>query len=203
MAVKPSGNGATADGAGIGRAIRARRRELGLSLRELGERAGLSIGFLSQVERGQSSLALGSLSAVAAALGVEVADLFPGERRAGRDAPVAGGMVHVARADEPTDFAIDATIRRYKLLAGRYDRVLEPMLVTVYPADTREEVLRSQSGEKFIYVLEGELVYIVDQQEYVLRRGDSIHHSASVPHAFANESGEVVTILSVVTPPIL
>lgn len=52
-------------------------------------------------------------------------------------------------------------------------------------------------------MLEGELVDIVDQQESVLRRGDSIHHGASVPHAFANESGEVVTILSVVTPPIL
>jgi transcriptional regulator with XRE-family HTH domain len=187
----------------VGHQIRSRRTALGLSLRELGERSGLSVGFLSQVERGMSSLALGSLASVARALEVDVADLFGGERRTGEDKHHDEGIVHVSRADEPTDFAIDATVRRYRLLSGSYERVLEPMIVTILPVNTRDEVLRSQVGEKFMYVLDGELIYIIDDTEYVLRSGDSIHHSAAVPHAFVNETDRVVTALTVVTPPII
>ena len=54
----------------IGVAIRSRRQELNMSLRELSKQSGLSIGFLSLVERGRSSPALTSLSNVAKALGV-------------------------------------------------------------------------------------------------------------------------------------
>jgi transcriptional regulator with XRE-family HTH domain len=201
-------NGASADAvnaptAEIGAIIRQRRTGLGLSLRDLGQRAGLSVGFLSQVERGQSSLALGSLAAVARALDTDTASLLPGAPRAGADAAQDGAMVQVTRADEPTDLAIDGRVRRYRMLAGAYRRELEPMLVTIFPADTRDEVLRAQVGEKFLYVIDGELVYLLGETEYRLGSGDSIHHPASVRHGFVNDTDSVVVAVSVVTPPVL
>ncbi|HEY7415500.1 MAG TPA: helix-turn-helix transcriptional regulator, partial [Ktedonobacteraceae bacterium] len=63
----------------IGAAIRARRRELGLSLRDVSQRSGLSIGFLSLVERGLSSFALTSLSNIAKALDMRLSSFFPNE----------------------------------------------------------------------------------------------------------------------------
>lgn len=56
----------------IGKDIRKRRKELGMSLRQLGEEAGLSVGFLSQVENDQVSPSLASLLAIATSLGVPV-----------------------------------------------------------------------------------------------------------------------------------
>jgi transcriptional regulator with XRE-family HTH domain len=202
------GNGTPADPgsappAALGAIIRRRRTGLGMSLRDLGQRAGLSVGFLSQVERGQSSLALGSLAAVARALEIDTASLLPGRPRAATDQAHGSGMVHLTRADEPTDLAIDARVRRYKMLAGDYRHELEPMLVTIFPADTRAEVLRSQVGEKFLYVIDGDLVYLLGDAEHRLGCGDSIHHPASIPHGFVNDTDSVVVAVSVVFPPVL
>jgi DNA-binding transcriptional regulator YiaG len=64
---EPSGEGSFSkddEVVAVGSTIRALRTERGLSLRELSRRTGLSTGFLSMVERGQSSLALTSLNNV-------------------------------------------------------------------------------------------------------------------------------------------
>src|SRR5258706_8208014 len=70
----------------IGAAIRAKRHELGMSLRELSRQADLSIGFLSLVERGRSSLALTSLSNIAKALNLELSSFFPNEEEGASEA---------------------------------------------------------------------------------------------------------------------
>jgi XRE family transcriptional regulator, aerobic/anaerobic benzoate catabolism transcriptional regulator len=66
----------------VGQNVRARRVRLGLSQRELAERAGLSIRFLAQLEHGQGNISLARFAAVATALGVDMADLLrPAERK--------------------------------------------------------------------------------------------------------------------------
>jgi XRE family aerobic/anaerobic benzoate catabolism transcriptional regulator len=67
----------------VGHNVRARRLRLGLSQRELAARADLSIRFLAQLERGQGNISLSRFADVAAALGVDMADLLrPPERKA-------------------------------------------------------------------------------------------------------------------------
>src|SRR5947208_11394138 len=58
------------------RAIRLLRRR---TLREVAEAAGVSESFLSQLERGRSNASVASLQRLAAALGIEVSDLFAAE----------------------------------------------------------------------------------------------------------------------------
>lgn len=60
-------------------------------------------------------------------------------------------------------------------------RTMNPMLVTIYPADSPELVVHG--GQEFNFVLEGELRVIVDNKEYFLRAGDSIYFNPSLPHA--------------------
>src|SRR5215468_2509592 len=60
----------------VGRNVRARRMRLGLSQRELAARADLSVRFLAQLEHGEGNISLARFAAVAAALGVEMADLL-------------------------------------------------------------------------------------------------------------------------------
>jgi transcriptional regulator with XRE-family HTH domain len=55
---------------GLAGRIRELRAEKGLTLKEVSERTGFSVGFLSQAERGLSSLSITSVQALAAALGV-------------------------------------------------------------------------------------------------------------------------------------
>lgn len=188
----------------IGAAIRSRRHELNMSLRELSKRAGLSIGFLSLVERGRSSLALTSLSNVAKALGMELSSFFPAEEDEANEAEEAkqkgGPLPYVNRAHDAAKLAIISSERTYKMLSPRASGlILEPIFVTVQPGDTLDEPY-SHEGEEFAYVLSGELAFIVDGVEYHLGPGDSIHLRSTVPHAMRNDTDEPVEAIWVLTP---
>jgi transcriptional regulator with XRE-family HTH domain len=186
--------------AAVGAAIRALRRSRGLSLRDLSRLTGFSIGFLSLVERGQSSLALTSLYKVAKALDSEVTDFFQ-QPNGGEPEPYP--QPHVTRASEQSEVTIAGSRRTYHLLSRRVpDRVLEPLLVTIQPTEGLEEPY-SHEGEEFAYVLSGNLLFVVDGVQHRLGPGDSIHFSASVPHAIANEGSEPVVAVWVLTPRLL
>jgi transcriptional regulator with XRE-family HTH domain len=188
----------------IGTAIRSKRNELGMSLRELSKRAGLSIGFLSLVERGRSSLALTSLSNIARALDIELASFFPNEGEEANEVEEVKQKVSslpcVHRANDASQLAIISSLRTYKMLSSRGPGlVLEPILVTVQPKDVMEEPY-GHEGEEFAYVLSGELVYIVDGIEYRLSPGDSIHLRSSVSHTMRNDTEKPVQAIWVLTP---
>jgi len=188
----------------IGAAIRSRRQELNLSLRELSKQSGLSIGFLSLVERGRSSPALTSLSNVAKALGVELSSFFPAEEEELNEAEETKQRVsplpYVNRANDAAKLSIILSQRIYKMLSPRIPGlVLEPIFVTVQPGDTMDEPY-SHEGEEFAYVLSGELVFIVDGVAYRLGPGDSVHFRSTVSHAMRNDTDEPVQAIWVLTP---
>ncbi len=188
----------------IGAAIRSRRQELNLSLRELSKQSGLSIGFLSLVERGRSSPALTSLSNVAKALGVELSSFFPAEEEEQNEAEETKQRVsplpYVNRANDAAKLSIILSQRIYKMLSPRIPGlVLEPIFVTVQPGDTMDEPY-GHEGEEFAYVLSGELVFIVDGVEYRLGPGDSVHFRSTVSHAMRNDTDEPVQAIWVLTP---
>ena len=188
----------------IGAAIRSRRQELNLSLRELSKQSGLSIGFLSLVERGRSSPALTSLSNVAKALGVELSSFFPAEEEELNEAEETKQRVsplpYVTRANDEAKLSIILSQRIYKMLSPRIPGlVLEPIFVTVQPGDTIDEPY-SHEGEEFAYVLSGELVFIVDGVAYRLGPGDSVHFRSTVSHAMRNDTDEPVQAIWVLTP---
>ena len=185
----------------VGPRIREFRRQRGLTLRSLAARSGLSIGFLSQVERGISSIGLTALGSVASALGHSVADFF--------DTPAAGAADPVV-VPMPRHFTLtrgeNAAVQyvsgqqTYRMLSDRgAGLVLEPMLVHIAPGGRRENSY-GHAGEEFAYVIAGELLYEVDGVEHRLCPGDSVHLRSSVPHRMYNDTDQVTTVVSVVTP---
>jgi transcriptional regulator with XRE-family HTH domain len=182
--------------AAVGKAIRTLRKKKGLSLRELSRRAGLSTGFLSMVERGRSSVALTSLNNIAKALDTDLADLFASERKV----RVSHPLPHVSRAGEDGRLSIASSERVYKVLSPRAPGLIfEPLLVTVKSNSELEEPY-SHEGEEFAYVIEGELIFTVEGDEYRLEAGDSIHLLSTVPHAIHNDTEVPAKILWVLTP---
>ncbi|HTW99012.1 MAG TPA: cupin domain-containing protein [Acidimicrobiales bacterium] len=186
------------DIAEVGAALRAARTAQGLSLRVVANRSGLSYGYLSQVERGISSVGLTSLASIARALGMELKDLLPSSvdpaQLAGREE-----FCWVQRAGSPAP-TVQSGDRYYRLLSSHADGiVLEPMLVRIHPGEDWESPV-SHAGEEFAYVLEGELVVTVGRARHHLHAGDSIHLRSEQPHHIHNPADRVVTVVSVVTP---
>jgi len=77
----------------VGARVRHARADRRLTMRELAERSGLSLRFLSQLEAGDANIAIGRLAAVATALGVPLSDLVAedgGNGDAKRDVALLG-----------------------------------------------------------------------------------------------------------------
>lgn len=186
----------------VGARMRRFRKERGLTLRGLSTRSGLSIGFLSQVERGISSIGLTALNGVAAALDRSVAEFFDDEPQTGETrATVARLPSHftLTRAETAATEYVSGR-QTYRMLSARGPHLLlEPLLVHIAPGGRREDAY-GHAGEEFAFVLEGELLYEVDGVEHRLRAGDSVHLRSTVPHAMYNDTDRVTTVVSVVTP---
>lgn len=180
----------------VGPRIRALREAAGLSLRKLASLTGLSVGFLSQVERGQSSIALSTLHGVVAALGQSMAEFF-GE--APPEPPDDSVIFTLTRSADRTR-RVASSGWHYEMLSARIPGlVLEPMLVSIEPGGPMETP-SAHEGEEFAYVLRGELVYRIGEEEYRLGAGDSLYLRSNTPHSIYNDGTETAVVISVVTP---
>ncbi|MBK0417484.1 cupin domain-containing protein [Leucobacter sp. CSA1] len=181
----------------IGPRIRELREASGMSLRGLARASGLSVGFLSQVERGISSIALSSLRAVADALGHPMSELFETE---GPPSPDDDSIIFTLMRGSERKRSVVSGGRHYEMLSARAPGlILEPMLVYIEPGGVEEPPV-SHAGEEFAYVLSGRLVYEVAGEEHLLEPGDSLYLRSNTPHAMRNDGTETCVVVSVVTP---
>lgn len=178
----------------IGKSIKKLRVQHGMTLRELGERSNLSISYLSLVERGKTSISFSSLKKIAEALGVSEKELsIKSSSSPGR----------VARSYELSAICLSGSKFIYHSLRGEIPaekRKMEPVLVTILPGQTREDVAPySHEGEEFGFILEGTLTFIVENKSYDLVPGDSLHIPSRISHNWANFSNKLVRMLYVST----
>ncbi len=177
----------------LGQKINDIRNSKGMTLKDLSEKTGLSVGFLSQVERGLTSIAILSLKSIADALDTDLSVFF---------APPKKNRSLVLRSYEQESFQYENYSYILSNLSGDMkDRNIEVMLVTILPGDDKGAPAKSpHTGEEFIYVLEGILTLYYNDEEYILYPGDSAHYKATEPHTWRNETNRLVKILSVNTP---
>ncbi|MEH7393419.1 helix-turn-helix domain-containing protein [Bacillus sp. JJ1474] len=160
------------------------------TLKELSEKTGLSVGFLSQVERGTSSLAITSLKKIADAFEVNMTYFFEDQH---------GQNYAVKKADQKT-FKMEGSPSKYVRLSGEIPgRQLEALRVTLAPNYKDSEVF-SHHGEEIHYVLEGTVIFRVGDKEYLLSAGESIHFPSEKPHQWENPLNQETVLYSVLTP---
>lgn len=177
----------------LGDSIRTLRQKKRWTLEELSSRCELSVSFLSQVERGLSSLSISSLSAICEALDVPVSHFFA--------APTNGPLVLKAGSPRSRIYLEDSQVA-YSLLSGSMsDRVLEA-LIAEYPPHY-DPPLITHEGEEFGYVLEGKISLQVEDKEETLTSGDSFHIFSSQLHTVRNPSEQPAKILWVLTMKLL
>jgi transcriptional regulator with XRE-family HTH domain len=178
----------------IGRGLRSLRQRKGLTLEDVSSRCGLSIGFLSQVERGLSSLSISSLRAICDALEVPVTHFFAAM-------PSDGPLV--VRAGKPRSrIKIGDAQVTYNLLSNSMtDRILEA-LIAEYPPHYHPPRV-THVGEEFGYVLEGQVLLQVGDKEDVLGPGDSFHIFSTQEHTVQNPGDTTTKILWVLTMKLL
>jgi transcriptional regulator with XRE-family HTH domain len=172
----------------IGAQLRQLRTRRGMSLAQVAENVGISVGFLSALERSQMSGSVGTLRKLARFYKTNILDFFDASGASGRQ--VRPAQRKVLEAGEGV---------RMELLAWG-DTVMEPHLFRVAP-DAGSGESYSHEGEEFIYVLRGELEITVDGEKYHLKPGDSFYFESTTSHHWKNPGRKETLLLWVNTPP--
>jgi len=177
----------------VGERLRAIRHLRRATLRSVAERAELSESFLSQVERNKASASIASLTRIAAALGVNVADLF--EPHSSRAHP------RVLRRQSRPALAFGNLGRKY-LLTPRPLEHLEVFAGELDPGgSTGDEPYTHGDSEELFIVLSGRVHVQLGERIYELEQGDSIDYRSSTPHRVTNAGDDVAEVLWVISPP--
>lgn len=179
----------------IGAKVKAFRTAKKYTLKQLSEESGLSIGFLSQLERGLSSIAIDSLSKLADILGVSLSAFFDSSDEIEKSP--------ISRSFELHCSQISPQIIQYLLNGNARDFTCLPRIFHLMPfANSSPDNLEMNrhEGEEFIYVLEGVLTVFLDGVEYCLNPGDSVQIHSEVPHNWVNNTNRVVKILTINSP---
>ena len=170
--------------------MREARRRRGLSLGDLAERSGLTKGFLSQVERDLTSLSVGALLRVCAALELPIGELFSGG---------AGPLVRAAERP-PVAFGGEG-VTEYQLTPAQETRLLVLESEIAPGGGSGEDAYELESDAEFLHVLEGMLDVEVAGTRYRLAAGDSLTFDAGAPHRWWNpSSARPARVLWVLSP---
>ncbi len=183
MSAAPRGN-AGAIGSHL-RRLRAKRR---LSLAQVARAVGISVGFLSALERSQMSGSVGTLRKLARFYRTNILDFFDATGASGRQ----------VRPEQRKVLEAGPGVHMELLAWG--NTVMEPHLFRVAPKAGSGESY-THEGEEFLYVLRGELAITLEKEEYRLKAGDSFYFESATQHHW-NNPGQVETwVLWVNTPP--
>ncbi|WDZ79564.1 XRE family transcriptional regulator (plasmid) [Ensifer adhaerens] len=180
-----------AEAPSLGDRLRQRRKTLKMTLQEVADEAGFSVGFISQIERGITVPSLTSLIAVCRTLKVEAGSFLnppkvatPFTRREHRPIYGLGGERSNAVSYERISASFPGNVLRSTIIHEPPGHRSEPM---------------SHEGEEIFFILQGALTLEVDGERMVLEAGDSAHFPSVRTHTMWNHTSEPTTILHTCT----
>jgi DNA-binding transcriptional MerR regulator/quercetin dioxygenase-like cupin family protein len=167
------------------------RRRQGYTLAQVARQAGLSISFLSAIERGRAKPSIATLQRLAVIYKTNVLSMFGAE-----DESKAHRLVR------PSDRKVlrpEPGVQMELLVLGKSQ--MEPHIFRIAPGVSSGGSYHHE-GEEFIHVLKGSLeVWLDEVERYVLVAGDTLHFESTHAHRWKSLSNEETTLLWVNTPP--
>ena len=177
----------------IGADIRALRRSRGWTLSDLAERLERSVGWLSQVERGQSEPALADIRTVAALFDLPVSFFFS-------QSPDNAEASYVVRADSRRTMSDEGKGLVESLLSPDLGGAFE-IVHSVFAAGARCPEPFVRPTEEAGYVIEGSLTLFVEGVRLELHQGDSVRFAGETV-SWVNESDVPAVLIWVIAPPV-
>jgi transcriptional regulator with XRE-family HTH domain len=179
-------------GVAVGARVRALREAMGLSLRDLAERSGVSAPMLSQVERGETSPTLAVAGKIATGLELTLSQLLRLDEdhhvvvsRAGRRRRYSHGGHQFEELTPP-------------LPGQRADVSLHALKPGAQTAGAGDPPMHEPGSRETAVVLEGELTLVVDGLRHELGDADAVTFDADLPHHFENGGAEPTRFLAVI-----
>ncbi|WP_210526775.1 helix-turn-helix domain-containing protein [Rubellimicrobium arenae] len=179
----------------IGHDLRALRQARDLTLREVAAAVGRSVGWLSQIERGQSTPSVRDLGLLAEQFGISISFFF---RSAGRD-EAERGLIQRAADRMPIGTTESGLVE--ELLSPNLNGGFEMIRTVFAPGASSDGPVSPRGAEHGGVLIEGRLHLRVGEREFMLDAGDSFQF-AGQDYAWRNDSSVAAVALWVVAPPV-
>jgi Predicted transcriptional regulators len=176
----------------LGARVKALRDAMGLSLRDLAERSGVSAPMLSQVERGETSPTLAVATKIATGLELTLSQLLRLDEGQHVLVSRAGGR----RSNERGGHRIEELTP--PLPGQRADVSLHTLKPGATTGGRADPPMHEPGSRETAVVLAGTLALIVDGTRYELGEGDSVTFDADLPHHFENDGEEPTRFIAVI-----
>ncbi len=174
----------------ISEKIKNLRKERGLKISELAQRAGVSKSYISQLERGMISPKIDTLKKILDALGISINEFF---------SETEEKNVHFTWR-EFIDFTPRSTRIKVILLTPVRERNFDIYHVELQPG-MKTSTEESHPGEEGGYVLKGELTIKLGGKEIKVKRGESYSFKCNKTHYFKNDTDHALSFINIVCPP--
>ncbi len=173
----------------IGPKLKALRVLKGLTQEELADRAELSKGFISQVERDLTSPSIATLLDILQCLGTTIGEFF-------NDTPEEQVVFSKADYFEKYDGELKNNVQWIIPNAQKND--MEPILLTLEPGGQTYRD-NPHEGEEFGYVLRGSISIHLGNKTYLAKKGEAFYFTADKDHYLTSKGG--ASLLWVSSPP--
>ena len=178
----------------MGKRIKRRRESLGLRIKELSLKIGVTSSLISQIEKGKAYPSIVTLKKVAEALHTTVGSIIgenenlvqhpllkPNERRFVKK-NASGTSLHMLSYHDPS-------------------KQIEPYIIQSNKTSDSEGVMTTNfPGQEFCFVLKGSFEAIINEKHYSLSEGDGFYFNSSRKHLFKNIGPGKAEILWIITP---
>lgn len=163
------------------------------TVEELADRAGVSAGLISQIERGIGNPSFATLLRLANSLDLPLTSMFsrPDD---------SGDQMLVRRADRRR-IEIPSQGIVMELIVPDADRKLGVVSMTIPARFDGSTVPHSHAGEEVVVVQSGILSAVVGGQDFRLEQGDSLTYDATLPHWWSNLTDSAAIMVAISTPP--
>ena len=173
----------------IGRKLKDLRVMKGLTQEELADRAELTKGFISQLERNLTSPSIATLMDILQCLGTNIGDFFNEETEE---------QIVFSKGDYFEKLDSDLKNKIQWIIPNAQKNVMEPILLTLEPGGSTYPD-NPHEGEEFGYVLKGSVQLLVGNHIYKIKSGESFYFLPEKQHYLESRHG--ATILWVSSPP--
>jgi transcriptional regulator with XRE-family HTH domain len=175
----------------IGSKIKELRIQKSLTQEELADRAELSKGFISQLERNLTSPSIATLMDILQCLGTNLEEFFSG---------TSAEQVVFKKADyfEKYDPELKNTVKW--IIPNAQKNIMEPIMLTLDPGGSTYPD-NPHEGEEFGYVISGSIQLVIGSRSYKVRKGESFYFTANKQHYITASEKTGATLLWVSTPP--
>lgn len=184
----------------VGKKIKQLRQEQNLTAKVLAKEANISVGMLSQLEKGSTQGSVETLRKIAKVLNTTLASLFEN----GNPAPLnqTHESFRIVRKNNRKKISFPDPLYKCELLTPDLQGDIEFVLVELEAGRvTNEKLSHTRGGEEIDLVMFGVIEIILGEESYTLYEGDSIRFNPEIPHKIENKSSQKASYISVITPP--